>query len=1053
MTMRIGCKSFVLLSLLSTCAIVFSQKATIREELISLNTYMFSDPNPVPDISRIYPYFRFQGYTNKAEMKNWKMVVLENDYIKVLVCPAIGGKVWAAIEKSTGKEFLYFNHTAKFRDVAMRGAWTSGGLEYNFGDIGHIPTCATPVDYTLKNNPDGSVSCVVGAEDLPSHTRWNVEVVVYKDKAFFETKVRWLNNTSLPCTYYHWMNAAAKASDDLEFIYPGNKRIGHGGEIGEWPIENGRDLSFYKNNNFGSYKSYHVMNSYADFFGGYWHKSDFGFGHWGNYDDKPGKKLWIWGLAPEGMIWKDLLTDSDGQYIEFQAGKLFNQAAFSSTTTPFKHREFSPHDADIMDEIWFPLKGTKGMVAASKYAVLNVEKENGKTVVYLSALQQLSEQLTVVSQGKTIYSEKINLQPLELSTIKLDIPSNEKFTVELGSRLLCYSSNPTEILVDRPVKPNPSVDFTTAYGLYVKALEMEKQRLNTDALLTYEKSLEIEPAFTPSLNRLGLAYLRRGDAEKALEYLQGSLAVDTYDDEANYLYGLVNWKLKNSSEAKSGFSIAAASVKYRSAAYTELAAVFLAEKDYFKSKEYALKAINFNAYNLSAYEILAITARKTNNDKEALAIQKKLSELDANNPFYSFEAYLTDKSTPKLNTFKAGIRNELPHETYLSLALRYHELACDDEALAVLHQAPTNAEIVLWQAGLDKLNRAALLQQALEMSPAMVFPSRLETAQLLEELLKEKEHWKLHYYLGLIYWNLGMLENTKAQFMGCRNEPDYAPFYLAKANLYASDKAMVDACLQKARSLAPNDWRTTMAQIRFDLDNQQPENARQLSQKMLKKYPEKGELGLYYAQSLIQLKLYKEAVAFLETFNVLPCEGATAGRALYHEACIRAAMNALVTKNYSKAVNYAQKTKLWPVNLGVGKPYDVDERLDNYIISLANEKLAKPAESAHYFTLIADYKNPLGAEENSKLLLQVLVLQKTGRSQEASTLLKDYLMKYPENKYLKWVEAKFTHAATANDIEQSILKESTFIQPYDVVFIDKEFSLVVDFMKCIESQK
>ena len=65
-------------------------------------------------------------------------------------------------------------------------------------------------------------------------------------------------------------------------------------------------------------------------------------GTWSNFDDKPGKKLWIWGLAPQGMIWEDLLTDSDGQYIEFQAGKLFNQAAASSTFTPFKHREFNP---------------------------------------------------------------------------------------------------------------------------------------------------------------------------------------------------------------------------------------------------------------------------------------------------------------------------------------------------------------------------------------------------------------------------------------------------------------------------------------------------------------------------------------------------------------------------------------------------------------------------------------------------------------------------------------------------------------------------------------
>ncbi len=190
---------------------VIAQKASITEEQLSMKTYMFSDPSPIPQIGRLYPYSRFDGYTDKGEDKLWKMVVLENEYIKVYVSPDIGGKVYGAIEKSTGKEFLYFNHTVKFRDVAMRGAWTSGGLEYNFGDIGHIPTCATPVDYRMKENEDGSVSCIVGALDLPSRTNWNVEIRLPKDKAYFETKATWINNTSLPVTYYHWMNAAAKA--------------------------------------------------------------------------------------------------------------------------------------------------------------------------------------------------------------------------------------------------------------------------------------------------------------------------------------------------------------------------------------------------------------------------------------------------------------------------------------------------------------------------------------------------------------------------------------------------------------------------------------------------------------------------------------------------------------------------------------------------------------------------------------------------------------------------------------------------------------------------
>ena len=112
----------------------------VRIEKMKMKSYLFGDPDPVVNINRIYPYFRFDSYHSESVDKEWEMVILENAYLKVFVCPEVGGKVWGAIEKSTGKEFLYYNHVVKFRDVAMRGAWSSGGLEYNFGDIGHIPT-------------------------------------------------------------------------------------------------------------------------------------------------------------------------------------------------------------------------------------------------------------------------------------------------------------------------------------------------------------------------------------------------------------------------------------------------------------------------------------------------------------------------------------------------------------------------------------------------------------------------------------------------------------------------------------------------------------------------------------------------------------------------------------------------------------------------------------------------------------------------------------------------------------------------------------------------
>jgi hypothetical protein len=170
---------------------VSGQNALIREEIKSIVTYPYSDPNPIPSvalngmITPFYPYFMFDGYSNQWLHKDWKVITLENEYIKLFVLPGVGGKVWGAIEKSTGREFIYLNHVLKFRAIGIRGPWTSGGIEHNFGlDLGHVPWTSSAVDYIIRENPDGSVSCIVGGLDLASRTQWRVNIRLPKDKAF-----------------------------------------------------------------------------------------------------------------------------------------------------------------------------------------------------------------------------------------------------------------------------------------------------------------------------------------------------------------------------------------------------------------------------------------------------------------------------------------------------------------------------------------------------------------------------------------------------------------------------------------------------------------------------------------------------------------------------------------------------------------------------------------------------------------------------------------------------------------------------------------------------
>ncbi|NIA31283.1 MAG: DUF5107 domain-containing protein, partial [Actinobacteria bacterium] len=561
--MKVLSKLFIVTGFLWLSAnALLAQNATITEQQVELKTYPFSDPDPVANIGPIYPYFRFDGYAHNGHLQKWKMVVMENPYIKVFVAPEIGGKIWGAIEKETGQAFIYYNHVAKFRDIAMRGPWTSGGIESNFGVIGHAPSCSTPVDYIMKKNDDGSVACVIGAMDLPSRTVWRVTIRLPKDKAYFETSALWHNPTPLHQSYYHWMNGAAKAGGNLQFFFPGHNYIGHDGSVHTWPKDaQGRDLSFYENNNFGSYKSYHVLEQFTNYFGGYWHDDKFGFGNWSLYGDKPGKKLWIWGLSRQGMIWEDLLTDTDGQYIEMQSGRLFNQAAAASSKTPFKHRAFAPVSTDHWSEIWFPVKNTGGMAAVSPYGTMNIEPFDGQINISLCPLQKIDDELNVKIGGEQVYAKHLTLEPMQVFKDSIFVERKGKITARLGADKIRYSSTDREEnALHRPLETPENFDWNSVQGLAIAAKEQAKQRNYSAAMDKYQQCLKKDPNYLEALTGLAELYYRRMEYDKALRSAARALAIDTYDGTANFIYGVINRQIGNRADAKDGFSLATQSV-------------------------------------------------------------------------------------------------------------------------------------------------------------------------------------------------------------------------------------------------------------------------------------------------------------------------------------------------------------------------------------------------------------------------------------------------------------------------------------------------------------
>lgn len=1024
------------------------QQATVSESVQTVKTYPFSDPDPVAYPSDLfYPYFRFDGFSAKGIDRPWKVVTLENEYIQLTLFPEIGGKIWGAVDKTTGKEFIYNNHVVKFRDIAMRGPWTSGGIEFNFGIIGHAPTSSTPVDYVTRQKPDGSVSCYVSSYELVTRTLWTVEVNLPKNKAYFTTTTTWHNSSFIDQPYYQWMNAGYPAAGNAEFCYPGTNYIGHGGELHSFPLdEQGRDISWYEKNDFGNSKSYHIVGKYNDFYGAYWHDNDFGSIHHADYDEKLGMKIFLWGLSREGGIWEDLLTDTDGQYIELQSGRMYNQPASNSSLTPYKHTAFGPQATDKWTEYWFPVKGIKGVSKASRVGALNVLREDGFLKLYFSPLQKLSTTVKLYEGEKEVGSFALNCGVLEIW--KDSIPLNEsvaagKLKVVVGENLLVYSEVPSDNITSRPKLTPADFDWGSVYGLYIQGEQWMNQKVLDKAEKYFLSSLEKDPYFLPALTGLSSLYYRQGRYEEALSRCKIALSINTYEGKANYLYGLCNVALGNKTDAKDGFSVASYSMDVRSAAYEKLAEMYLMDNNWSKAEHYALRSKEFNRMNLSADHVLMVVYRKTGQPDKAKAIIDPLLE---DLPLYHaarFENYLLNRMDEK--DFVSLIRNELPFETYMELAEWYEAVGCNEEALTLFSFAenyPIAAYKKAWllhKSG-DEAGSMIALEKANAQSPEAVFPFRSTSLKALEWAKTVRPDWKISYYEGLIYWANQDKAKALALFEGCSGA-NYAPFYLSRASLKEGESRLTD--LLKAEQVDES-WRTGFALINYYISNNQWQQAVETGKKYIKKYPSNYYIGLKYAKALCETGQYQPCISLLSKIQVLPNEGSYAGRAVYREANLYRAMEQLRSKNYKQVMKSVGASKEWPENLGVGKPYDnmIDSRLEDYLEAKAVAGQGDGQKASALLSAVAGYQTSHSYFDSGNLL-SALALRELGKESEANRMVTSWSTDFPGNRIAEWCTAIYRgEKEKAAEMLRS-RKEQTDTTPWESSFRDSNFELIV----------
>jgi hypothetical protein len=923
------------------------QTARISEEVRIIDTYPFAEPNRIPILTRdprLYPYHSFDGYSHTAEPREWTVVHLENDLIEVFVLPEVGGKVWGAIVKETGHEFIYRNEVMKFRNIALRGPWTSGGIEFNFGVIGHTPATATPVDYGLRENADGSVSVIVGAMDLPSRTHWRVEVRLPADRAYFETRVLWYNPTPLEQPYYNWMTAAAFAQDDLELSIPGNAYLRHSGIEMPWPEDGqGRYLPLYRNNTFEGHKSYHVVGELNDFFGGYYHEDDYGFGHWARYEEMPGQKLWLWALSREGGVWEDLLTDTDGQYVEFQAGRLFVQYSPDESVNPITQAGFEPLSASRWSETWFPLEGIGGLTDASRDGAMHIDARDGQLIIGVNAFADASDTLTVWSGGGLVESRPLRLTALQPSETVVELPSREDFRVRLPALGLDYSFDPSERALARPFSTDPGAreSIPETDRLAFEGRELLKGRRYAEARRAFEAAAAEEPRHREAL--LGLADLayRRGAFEEGLEYANRILQLDAYDARANFVAGTLYRALGRTADARDAFGWAARSVGYRSAAYTQLSELMLGSGDLAEAERYARLAIDFDRHGVPAWQMLAIVGRMRGAAGRALAQEaaRRLLEIDPLHHFALAEAYLAEPSGASGRALTDAMRSEYPGQTLLELAIGYANRGLTDDARTLLSlEAGADADLVrrAWRAWLHQ--DSAELRDAAD--PAFAFPFRTESLRVLEWAAEQSDQWVWRYLLALNLWAVDRKAEAASHLEELGNGPDFAPLYVARAHL-SSEQYGADSApdLSRAVALDPADRLLHVELIRHQQGQGRWSEASAVSTAARERFSDDFNLDLLHAKALIHLGRANEAAVILAEARVLPSENARESHRLYEQAHTLVALDAMDDGRFEEAKRYLAAALEWPETLGQGRPYEPEERLVRFLLGRVESRL------------------------------------------------------------------------------------------------------------------
>jgi len=332
-------KHVALLLLLTGSMSVFSMshekpgKVVCNEYEDYVLTDVLTPAGPVPaalDPNGVYPYISYVETSNRPVVKKYQLVVLENDLVKAVICPDLGGKVLSLVHKPSGKEVLYAPDVIRYTRILPRFYFVAGGIEVSF-PISHSPSQNEQVSYRVDRMQDRTyVTC--GERELRFGMQWSVEYSLGPDDPFLTERVKFYNPGKNAYPWMSWSNAALPSAPDTRYSFPKGKVLVHASSMDtiDWASRGPRTES-----NIREMTGYFWKTKDVNAFGAYTPSLGVGLYHIAD-NSAPGIKLWSYGVG-EDSAWSTLSTARHQSYIELQGGPAGDQSVKQELASKATH--------------------------------------------------------------------------------------------------------------------------------------------------------------------------------------------------------------------------------------------------------------------------------------------------------------------------------------------------------------------------------------------------------------------------------------------------------------------------------------------------------------------------------------------------------------------------------------------------------------------------------------------------------------------------------------------------------------------------------------------